>query len=83
MTNPRTRRRPWLWVLVDHGRGLALVRGEDAAHVIRSVVPDGQATWSTTGRGLVIPAHHVPDLVAHGQARRQLVVVVNRGWVAA
>ena len=79
MGDRRTGRRPWLWVTVDQRRGLALVRGEDAAHAVRMVVPNGKANWSTIGRGLVVPARYVPDLVAYGQSRRELVVVVDRG----
>lgn len=71
---PRPRRTaPDLYVTV---RGdLALVRGPGAERAVRMALVEGAASWSRSGRGWVIEAADVPDVLAWAQSSRLLAVI--------
>ena len=54
---------------------LALVRGWAAERAVRMTSGDVLAPWSDAGRGWVIDAATVPDVVAYCQSSRWLVVI--------
>ncbi len=67
-----TRGGPSIYVTV---RGdLALVRGWEAERGVR-MISDVSLGWSDAGRGWVIPASAVADLLAYGQQNHLLIVV--------
>jgi hypothetical protein len=68
---------PWLYVTRDASRDVALVRGTEARKVVRMLVPGG-GRWSTSMRGVVVPAQYVADVAAYGEAHWKLVVVHER-----
>lgn len=70
-------RGPWLFVTVDEAHGLALVRGEEAGRVALLVSPD-TPRWSRRGRGWVIAASRVADVLAYAQTRHEVVVISHR-----
>jgi hypothetical protein len=53
---------------------LALVRGYEAERACRMISQAGPA-WSDNGRGWVISADAIPDLLAYAQAHHLLAVV--------
>jgi hypothetical protein len=75
--------RPWLYVTVDAQRRVALIRGDGKADVLRlDIVPRHLCQFSRAAQGWVIPIGYVPDVVAFGEYRGQLVVVTDRKEVA-
>ena len=54
---------------------LALLRGPEAERATRVALGDGAGTWSRSGRGWVIAAGAVPDVLAWAQASRLLAAV--------
>ena len=70
------RRGPWLFVTVDDQRSVALLRGDGAHDVIKTL--SLKATWSRGGRGWVVDVKHVADVVAFAQYRHELAVVSER-----
>lgn len=80
---------PWLYITVDHGRQIALLRGPGTADVRRlfdgvgGVYAEMTFVYSAAGRGWVIPARFVPDVEAYAQSRHELVVVHDRKEAAA
>ena len=70
------KRGPWLFVTVDARHGVALLRGDGAHDTVKTL--SLEATWSKFGRGWVVDARHVADVVAYCESRHELVVVSNR-----
>ena len=69
-------RGPWLFVTVDVGRNIALLRGNgarDAIHLLSLA-----ASYSASGRGWCVDAARVADVVALCEYRHELCVVSNR-----
>jgi hypothetical protein len=71
-----SRRGPRVYVTVDADHDIALLRGDGARDVILSLALE--APWSTGGRGWVVDAGRVADVVALCEHRHQLCVVSNR-----
>jgi hypothetical protein len=78
------KRGPWLYVTVDQAAGVALLRGDGAnqcARLFSGSYPGAEhrpSKWSYAGRGWVIPARLVADVVAYCEHRRELAVVHER-----
>jgi hypothetical protein len=66
---------PSLYITIRGDR--ALVRGTDAERVCRMVSTDGPR-WSDGGRGWVITAATVADVLAYSQAAHLLAVVSDQ-----
>jgi hypothetical protein len=60
----------------DDKRNVLPLRGDGARDAIETLTL--KATWSRGGRGWVVDARHVADVVAYCESRRELCVVSDR-----
>ena len=65
-----------LSITTDSVAGVALLRGRNCRKLIQDLALT--ATWSESGRGWVVDAVHVPDLIALGEIRHFVVTERER-----
>lgn len=69
----RVSKQPWAWCYVDRSRDLALIRGKFSRYALD--ILGEPYTWSTSGRGWVVPAKVVNDLPALAALEHEYVIV--------